>query len=475
VAARKKKVAGDAGAEGQADPRASLDGAAFLAALSPVARTLEADLLARARASKAVLRGLEERWQREKDAHRTADPFEVWQHAFVEQVAAAWILSAVFVRTLEDRGLLGQNRLAGPGAMDAQRAFFDLAPSLSERDYLLLTFRELSHLPAARALFDARHNPVWMLAPSVEGARTLLGLFRAPSAEAPTFRFGGSDTRFLGDLYQDLSEDVRKRYALLQTPRFVERYILDRTLDRALERFGVSETTVLDPTCGSGHFLLGAFERLREAFLRAEPGLDPREAAQRALDRVAGSDVNPYAVAIARFRLTLAFVEAGQYARLSDAPEPRLHLCVADSLLHGKDGGAQRTLDQIRGVSAEEIWGRVYALEDEEAARDVLGKKYAAVVGNPPYITVKDAAVREEIRRSYPRSAFRSYSLAAPFAERFFQLARSGGAVGLITANSFMKREFGAKLIEQVLPRLDLDGMWSIPRARTSPGTARRR
>lgn len=72
MAARKKKVAGDAGAEGQADPRAPLDGAAFLAALSPVARTLEADLLARARGSKAVLLGLEERWQREKDAHRTA-------------------------------------------------------------------------------------------------------------------------------------------------------------------------------------------------------------------------------------------------------------------------------------------------------------------------------------------------------------------------------------------------------------------
>jgi hypothetical protein len=54
------------------------------------------------------------------------------------------------------------------------------------------------------------------------------------------------------------------------------------------------------------------------------------------------------------------------------------------------------------------------------------------------------------------------YSLGAPFTERFFELAVTGrgsqpaGFVGLITANSFMKREFGAKLIEQVLPRLDL-------------------
>ena len=44
-------------------------------------------------------------------------------------------------------------------------------------------------------------------------------------------------------------------------------------------------------------------------------------------------------------------------------------------------------------------------------------------------------------------------SLGVPFTERFFQLALSNpqqpaGYLGLITTNSFMKREFGSKLIE---------------------------
>ena len=49
-----------------------------------------------------------------------------------------------------------------------------------------------------------------------------------------------------------------------------------------------------------------------------------------------------------------------------------------------------------------------------------------------------------------------------PFTERFFDLAlrrrwsRPAGYVGKITANSFMKREFGKKLIEQFLPTVDL-------------------
>lgn len=78
---------------------------------------------------------------------------------------------------------------------------------------------------------------------------------------------------------------------------------------------------------------------------------------------------------------------------------------------------------------------------------------------------VKDAALNQTYRRRYV-SCHMKYSLGCPFTERFFELAQTGrvgqgdvteaGFVGLITANSFMKREFGSKLIEQVLPTLDL-------------------
>src|SRR5205085_6213514 len=114
------------------------------------------------------------------------------------------------------------------------------------------------------------------------------------------------DTRFLGDLYQDLSEAARKKYALLQTPVFVEEFILDRTLEPAIETFGLAKVKLIDPACGSGHFLLGAFHRLLEHWRKKEPATATRELVQRALGAVYGVDLNPYAVAIARFRLLLA-------------------------------------------------------------------------------------------------------------------------------------------------------------------------
>jgi hypothetical protein len=435
AARRKSTQANLSEISGQIDPKAPLDSKALLAAARPVLKLLAEDLLERAKASKAVTAALEARHKVEVEKRRTADPFVVWQTNIVDQVAAAWFLSCVFVRTLEDRGLLGGARLAGPGAADSQKQFLELAPSLGERDYLLTVFRELSRFPAAQDLFDARHNPVWLLTPSAAAAKALLGLFQVPNPDAPTFRFGQADTNFLGDLYQDLNESVQKRYALLQTPRFVESFILDRTLEPAIERFGLDETTIIDPTCGGGHFLLGAFDRLYDHRLNKEPGLGERQAAWNALNAVYGSDINPYAVAIARFRLTLAFLGKGGYRHLAGAHKPPLHLVVADSLLHNAQL-AQSSFQDLEGQSPEVWSGELLALEDEAAARDVLYRRFAAVVGNPPYITVKDAVLRERYREMYI-SATGKYSLAAPFTQRFFQLAREGGSVGMITANSF--------------------------------------
>ncbi|HWA24380.1 MAG TPA: BREX-2 system adenine-specific DNA-methyltransferase PglX [Lacunisphaera sp.] len=453
MAARKKKASPLSASTGTTDPRAPLDPAVFLSAAQPVLKALSTSLLARADASPAVTAALQARHAKEQELKRTADAYSEWRRAFADQVAAAWLLACVFVRTLEDRGLLGRARIAGSGAEDSWKAFLQIAPSLSEREYLLTVFRELSRLPAAADLFDAKHNPVWLLAPSADAARQLLDLFRSPSTEAPLFRFGGDDTRFLGDLYQDLSEDVRKRYALLQTPRFVESFILDRTLEPAIERFGLDETNLIDPTCGSGHFLLGAFERLFEHRLRAQPGLSAREAATKALDAVAGADINPYAVAIARFRLTLAFIAKCGFTRLKDVPRLPLHLAVADSLIYNPYIPQLALAPDAKPAEWE---GDLFSFEDPKNAREVLFKQYAAVVGNPPYITVKDPALRERYRQDYT-SAAGKYSLAAPFAERFFQAARAGGSVGMITANSFMKREFGKRLIEEYFKSVNLN------------------
>src|SRR5207248_7559308 len=81
------------------------------------------------------------------------------------------------------------------------------------------------------------------------------------------------------------------------------------------------------------------------------------------------------------------------------------------------------------------------------------------VVGNPPYITVKDNALKQIYRSKYADVCKGQYHLTVPFMKLFFTLAKTGqraGWVGQITDNGFMKREFGTKLVEDFLPTVDL-------------------
>ena len=101
-----------------------------------------------------------------------------------------------------------------------------------------------------------------------------------------------------------------------------------------------------------------------------------------------------------------------------------------------------------------------YATEDGPLLLTILEEgRYDVVVGNPPYITVKDKALNQIYRSKYANVCKGTYALTVPFMAQFFALAKGGeqaGWVGQITSNSFMKREFGTKLIEDFLAHQDL-------------------
>ncbi len=446
----------------------------LLKSLQSLLPHIERDILAFSEANAELSEHLQSEYHAAVEAGRTAEHFVSWREAQITQAAVAWVLTSVFVRFLEDNGLLTEPVLAGP-AHDAQGrnalqqakermvAYFNENPTFEERHYLLDLFAELEKYPVIAELLDHRHNPLWQLPVSADGAKRLIDFFQKIDADSGEilhdFTDPEWDTRFLGDLYQDLSESVRKRYALLQTPEFVESFILDYTLEPAIQTFGLPGLRLIDPTCGSGHFLLTTFERVFNQWLKREPGTNARELAQRALDVVHGTDINPYAIAICRFRLLIAAMKAAGSSKIKDAPKFTFNLACGDSLLHGRRFEWQG--QGIQGGLLDEEKKHVYEVEDPEKLERILGQRYHVVVGNPPYITVKDKALNQAYRDKYP-TCHRKYSLGAPFTERFFDLTlwpegnQPAGFMGMITANSFMKREFGKKLIEAYLPRKDL-------------------
>ncbi len=57
---------------------------------------------------------LQAEYAKAKEAKRTAEHFVAWREAQITQAAAAWVLICVFVRFLEDNGLLERPMLSGP-------------------------------------------------------------------------------------------------------------------------------------------------------------------------------------------------------------------------------------------------------------------------------------------------------------------------------------------------------------------------
>jgi SAM-dependent methyltransferase len=424
---------------------------------------LESDLRLRARDFEEADQVVRSEWQRAHDAGRTAHDLATWQETLFTQVAVAWVLGTTFVRFCEDNGLIAEPVLAGPGertrqAEDGQRGWYREHPAEGERGYVLHVFETAARLPGLEHVFES-HNPVWLFGPSDDAVRGLLAYWREVDPETGVLLRDFTDpersTRFLGDLYQELSESARKQYALLQTPEFVEEFILDRTLDPAIEEFGLEGFRMIDPACGSGHFLLGAFGRLFSRWRERAPQDGDLALAERALKSVYGIDLNPFAAAIARFRLLVAALDAAGVRTLAEAPRFTLNVAVGDSLLHGPAPG-QQTITQIDAT--DPATRHLFATEDAATIGPFLSQRYHAVVANPPYITPKDPAANAAYRNRYTM-CHRQYALTVPFMERLFDLAerstsdRHGGFVGQITANSFMKREFGKPLIEQFLAK----------------------
>ncbi|RLQ04569.1 BREX-2 system adenine-specific DNA-methyltransferase PglX [Micromonospora sp. BL1] len=437
------------------------------AALKKVVLDLEDDLRDRVASQPEVLQAWEAEWRDAVSRERTAMSWQEWRDDRVTQAAVAWVLTTVFVRFCEDNRLLKPVWIAGPAdrrqeALDAELAYFRAHPEDTDREWLLQAIEYLRSTKATRDLVES-HSPLWTVSPSGKAAKRLVAFWRERTADGDLiWDLADQDlsTRFLGDLYQDLSDYAKSTFALLQTPEFVEEFILDQTMEPSLAERPLEGFNLIDPTCGSGHFLLGAFARLNDRWAAYAPGLEVQARVQRALDAIHGVDLNPFAVAIARFRLIVAALETASLTSLENAPSFELNLAAGDSLLHGRP---QLALD-LPGMEDYDsgLSGFAYATENLAALRSILEPgKYDVVVGNPPYKTVKDGKLNAAYRELYP-TCKGAYALTVPFMERFFQLAkpaiggRPAGWVGQITSNSFMKREFGSRLIENFLAKQDL-------------------
>ncbi|WP_418281061.1 Eco57I restriction-modification methylase domain-containing protein [Halorubrum sp. DTA98] len=161
----------------------------------------------------------------------------------------------------------------------------------------------------------------------------------------------------LGDLYQRYFDpETRQALGEFYTPQPVIDYIMDGVEYDV----GVSEERLIDPSCGSGTFLVEAVDRYLEDVRRYEDDPDWAAAITELCTRphIVGLDIHPFAVLMAQIRFMVAILPEYREAKRS-SPEftiRRLPIFRTDSLRNereltgidlGDDGQTQMTLDSI--------------------------------------------------------------------------------------------------------------------------------
>ncbi|MFZ3208344.1 MAG: N-6 DNA methylase [Geobacteraceae bacterium] len=121
----------------------------------------------------------------------------------------------------------------------------------------------------------------------------------------PQYSFDAIPIEFISSIYETF---VGKKKGVVYTPGYLVDFILDGVLPWNDENWDVK---VLDPACGSGIFLVKAYQRLIHRWKKANCQEPKAEVLRGLLERnLFGIDIDPHAVRVASFSLYLAMCDA---------------------------------------------------------------------------------------------------------------------------------------------------------------------
>jgi len=154
----------------------------------------------------------------------------------------------------------------------------------------------------AKEMVEVRQAHLNFLADFVAGE---LHLPSSQLALWPLYAFDAIPLEFVSSIYEAF---VHKRNDTVYTPVSLVDFLLDGVLPWDGEDW---DLRILDPACGSGVFLVRAFQRLVHRWRQANPGQEPKGVLLSSLleNNLYGVDIDPAAIRVASFSLYLALCD----------------------------------------------------------------------------------------------------------------------------------------------------------------------
>ncbi|MDO8140500.1 MAG: N-6 DNA methylase [Candidatus Brocadiales bacterium] len=230
---------------------------------------------------------------------------------------------------------------------------------------------------------------------------------------------------------QTYSIDHRKLLGTHYTPDSVVDYIVNRTLRPYLESPDLfTNIRILDPACGSGLFLLKAYDILADCWKKTFGSFTSKDAQHLIENHLFGIDVDEEAVLATRKHLI-------QKASLADAISFSQNIVVGDALC-------------LRPFYNQMQFGKQPLLKTS------FGKKFSehsfdCILGNPPYVRIQNTPLekRERYISAYTTAVGR-FDISSLFFELSDYLLKENGRLGFIVSNKILSTS-GAKKLRNFL------------------------
>lgn len=269
----------------------------------------------------------------------------------------------------------------------------------------------------------------------------------------------------------ELKPEVRKAGGVYYTPEYIVDYIVANTVGEAIKGKTPDEIVnikILDPACGSGSFLLGAYKYLlnyhKEYFLKNKTkkymgsryeiidesgNLALWVRKQILINNIFGVDIDSNAVEVAKLSLLLKSFEDsfnvneyGQGSLLNEKILPSLdnNIKCGNSLIGNDFYESHLDLDDATLY-------KINCFDWNSKFRDIMKKGgFDVVIGNPPYVQIQ--GMEKELKEGYKEANYKTYTSMGDIYQLFFEkgldVLKIGGIVGMITSNKWMQASYGA-------------------------------
>lgn len=270
--------------------------------------------------------------------------------------------------------------------------------------------------------------------------------------------------------------EVRKAGGVYYTPTHIVDYIVDNTVGKLLEAKTPKQADklrILDPACGSGSFLIVAYQRLLDWYLERYsadaakfkklifqgPGgewrLTTAERKRILLNNIYGVDIDPQAVEVTKLSLALKVLEGEtaetlgknlQLFRERALPDLGGNIKCGNSLI-GSDFYEQQ---QMLFLDEEEAY-RINMFDWNHAFRKTICEEggFDAILGNPPWGAEIHKTEREYLGCAYPAVA--DFESSQYMLVRSLSLLKLRGILGMIIPNTFVLNVYARRCRQAVL------------------------